>query len=134
MKQIVLLATGTLLSSSIAAFAQQDGPWRMHDGMGWGWGGMWLGPLVMLAALALFVAIVVFLVRWVGGDRAAPRTVRDLRSSRPMNGALPIWNERSWSSSKSCKRTPSPSAALHSSLNSPSASSKTRMNYGFLTA
>ena len=58
MKQIVLLATGTLLSCSIAALAQQDGTWRMHEGMGWGWGGMWLGPLFMLAALALLVAIV----------------------------------------------------------------------------
>jgi putative membrane protein len=86
MKQIVLLATGTLLSCSIAVSAQQDGSWRMHDGMGWGWGGMWLGPLFMLAALAILVGIVVFLARWLGGDRAAapkaPRTARDLLDER----------------------------------------------------
>jgi putative membrane protein len=46
----------------------------------------------MLAALALFVAIVVFLVRWVGGDRAAapkaPRTVRDLLDEHYARGEI----------------------------------------------
>jgi putative membrane protein len=92
MKQIVLLATGTLLSSSIAVSAQQDGSWRMHDGMGWGWGGMWLGPLFMIAVLALLVAFVVFLVRWLGGDRAAapkaPRTARELLDERYARGEI----------------------------------------------
>jgi putative membrane protein len=92
MKHIVLLAIGSLLSSSIAASAQQDGTWRMHDGMGWGWGGMWLGPLFMLAALALLVAIVVFLARWLGGDSGAapkaPRTARDLLDDRYARGEI----------------------------------------------
>ena len=92
MKQVVLLTTVTLLSSSIAASAQQDGTWRMHDGMGWGWGGMWLWPLFMLAALALLVAIMVFLARWLGGDRAAgpeaPRTARDLLDERYARGEI----------------------------------------------
>lgn len=92
MKQVVLLTTGTLLSSSIAVSAQQDSSWRMHDGMGWGWGGMWLGPLFMLAALALLVAFVVFLVRWLGGDRAAApkasRTARDLLDERYARGEI----------------------------------------------
>jgi putative membrane protein len=92
MKQIVLLATGALLSSLIAVSAQQDGSWLMHDGMGWEWGGMWLGPLFMLAALAMLVGIVVFLARWLGGDRAAapeaPRTARDLLDERYARGEI----------------------------------------------
>ena len=92
MKHLGLLATGTLLSSSIAALAQQDGPWRMHEWMGWGWGGMWFGPLFMLAVFALLVAFVVLLVRWLGGDRGLPsgatRTAREVLDERYARGEI----------------------------------------------
>lgn len=38
---------------------------------GWGWPGMILGPLMLIAVLAAVVAIVVLLVRWIGGAPAA---------------------------------------------------------------
>jgi putative membrane protein len=64
----------------------------MHDWMGWGWGGMWLGPLVWLALLALFVAFVVMLVRWVGEDRrptaSPPRSARDILDERYARGDI----------------------------------------------
>ena len=43
-----------------------DGPWHMMHGW-WGPGGMWLGPIWMIVWLALLVAIIVGLVRWLGG-------------------------------------------------------------------
>lgn len=91
MKRIIPTATGILLTAAIPAAAQQGGPWRMHDWMGWGWGGMWFGPLFMLAALAVLVAFVVVLVRWLGGDRAvpsAPRTARDILDERYARGEI----------------------------------------------
>ena len=87
MRRIPTLIPPLLAGSTLPALAQQDfGPWRMHD---WGWGGMWLGPLFMLAVLVLLVAFVVGLVRWLGGDRTAssgttltPSQILDARYAR----------------------------------------------------
>ena len=81
----------TFLISALPASAQQDyGPWRMHEWMGWG--GMWFGPLFMLAVFALLVAFVVLLVRWLGGDRglpsAATRTAREILDERYARGEI----------------------------------------------
>ena len=75
-----------------SSLAQQDvGPWRMHD-WGWGWGGMWLGPLFMLVLLGLVVAVFVGLVQWVSGGRAAGRgempTARDILDARYARGEI----------------------------------------------
>ena len=49
----------------------------MHDwNMWWGGGGMWFGPLWMFVWLAVIVATIVAVVRWLGekgsgGDRPA---------------------------------------------------------------
>ena len=62
MGRLIMVAIGTLLGTSLPAVAQQDsGPWGMHEWMGWGWGGMVLGPLFMVALLALLVAVVIAL-------------------------------------------------------------------------
>jgi putative membrane protein len=48
----------------------------MHDwGFGWGWGGgMFFGPLFMIAGPVLLIVLVVVLVRWLGpGGRDIPR-------------------------------------------------------------
>ena len=47
----------------------------MNDwGFGWGWGGgMFFGPLFMIAGPVLLVVLIVVLVRWLGGDRDMPR-------------------------------------------------------------
>jgi putative membrane protein len=54
----------------------------MHDwGFGWGWGGgMFFGPLFMIAGPLLFIVVVVMLVRLLGGSSAAPGA--RLRSGR----------------------------------------------------
>jgi putative membrane protein len=73
------------------AWAQGPGPWQMHDWMGWGWGGMWLGPLFMIAVLALVVAAIVALARWVGrgGDGGGRmRTARDILDERYARGEI----------------------------------------------
>jgi putative membrane protein len=47
----------------------------MHDwGFGWGWGGgMFFGPLFMIAGPVLLIVLVVVLVRWMTGEADAPR-------------------------------------------------------------
>lgn len=69
------------------AWAQGWGP--MHDWMGWGWGGMFLGPLFMIAWLAILVAVIVLVVRWLGGSgsgvispRQTPREILDERFAK----------------------------------------------------
>ncbi len=39
---------------------------------GHGWGGMIFGPLMMIAFIALTVAVVVLVVRWLGGGVGGP--------------------------------------------------------------
>jgi putative membrane protein len=64
----------------------------MHDWMGWGWGGMWLGPLFMLIPLVLLVAAVVVLLRWMGvgsGDGGGRvRTAREILDERYARGDI----------------------------------------------
>ncbi len=87
---IALLASA---ASAAAAWAQGPGPGWMHDwGTGWGWGGMWLGPLFMIVPLALLVALMVVLVRWLGGSNddggQRVRTARDFLDERYARGEI----------------------------------------------
>ena len=87
---IALLAS---VASATAVRAQGPGPGWMHDwGTGWGWGGMWLGPLFMIVPLALLIALIVLLVRWLGGgsdDGGRPvRTARDILDERYARGEI----------------------------------------------
>ena len=66
-----LLSTATLLSmltASSAAWAQQQtGPYygpHMWNGGSW----MFFGPLMMIVFIAVIVAVVVLMVRWLGGS------------------------------------------------------------------
>ncbi|MEX2647916.1 MAG: SHOCT domain-containing protein [Alphaproteobacteria bacterium] len=69
----VISAVGLLATTGLSAFpaaAQQwsYGPYMMSDMMsGQGWWGMILGPFMMIALLAIVIAVVVLLVRWLGG-------------------------------------------------------------------
>ena len=70
-----------------------DGPWRMmHDWSTWGAGGMVLGPLIMVVWLAVLVAIVIGVVRWLGGlggDAGTPSwTARDILDERYARGEI----------------------------------------------
>jgi uncharacterized membrane protein len=66
---IAALIAGTLgLPAAIWAQGSPERPgvpWgMMHD---WGAGGFWLMPLVMMAWFAVLVAVIILLVRWLGG-------------------------------------------------------------------
>ena len=67
--------------------------------MNWaaGWYGMIFGPLFMIIALALVIALAVLLVRWLGGPRHSPpppyprppeRTPLDILKERYARGEL----------------------------------------------
>lgn len=89
MNRIIPVTIAALLASAPPALAQQDwGPWRMHEWMGWGWGGMWLGPLFMIGWLVLVVAV----VRWLGGAVAVgaklERTAREIIDDRYARGEI----------------------------------------------
>jgi putative membrane protein len=63
---------------------------------GWGWSGMIFGPLFMILWVAVAIAIVVLLVRWLGGpwqQSAAPpvppgRTPLDILKERFARGEI----------------------------------------------
>lgn len=95
----VVAAVIGCLGLPAAAWAQgtpgpDGGPWQMMHGwgMGWGWGGMWLAPLFMIAGLALLVAVIVLLVRWLGGGSfgvgSSPRTPREILDERFAKGEI----------------------------------------------
>jgi putative membrane protein len=70
-----------------------DGPWHMmHDWGPWGPGGMVLGPLIMIVWLAVLVAIIVGLVRWLGGrggdGRRSTPTAREILDERYARGEI----------------------------------------------
>jgi putative membrane protein len=54
----------------------------MHDGgYGWGWGGgMFFGPLFMIAGPLLLIILVILLIRWLTAERARPR--EQMRTAR----------------------------------------------------
>lgn len=64
----------------------------MHDWMGWAWGGMWIGPLFMIAVLAVLLAGIVALVRWIGGGESdgggRVRTAREILDERYARGEI----------------------------------------------
>lgn len=92
MRSSLAIAAGSVGLLGGAASAQGPGPWQMHEWMGWGWGGMWLGPIFMIALLALFVAAIVALVRWVGGSSGdgaeRVRTAREILDERYARGEI----------------------------------------------
>jgi putative membrane protein len=50
---------------------------------------MWLGPLFMIALLALVIAGIVAAVRWIGGDGGGRvRTARDILDERYARGEI----------------------------------------------
>lgn len=45
------------------------------DGMMWGWGGMFFGPLMMVGVLALLVFVIVMIVKAAGGGASDAQSV-----------------------------------------------------------
>lgn len=82
---LMLLFAG---SAWTPAFAQRyDGHHGFWDS-GWGWGHMLFGALGMILFWTIVIALVILLVRWLGGARGDAATGRD----RPT--ALEILNAR----------------------------------------
>jgi len=92
MKLAGLAAAAAASSGAVSAWAQGPGPWQMHDWTGWGWGGMWLGPLFMIGLLALLIAGLVGLVRWIGGGGGdgggRVRSAREILDERYARGEI----------------------------------------------
>jgi putative membrane protein len=81
MKLACLAAVAAASEAAGSAWAQGTG--QMHD-----WG-MWLGPLFMIVLLALVIAGIVALVRWVGGDGGGRvRTAREILDERYARGEI----------------------------------------------
>jgi len=54
-------------------FEMMDGTGFMN---GWGWGGMIFGGVMMIFWIALIIALIVFLVRWLSGS-SRPTAAKD---------------------------------------------------------
>ncbi len=90
----MLSAFVATIAPATTAMAQQGSTYHPHYwGEGWGWGGMILGPLMMILFIALIVVVVVLAVRWLGGAAhlpAAPpgRTPLDILKERFARGEI----------------------------------------------
>lgn len=68
-KRLLTIATVAALSvAPVLALAQEaEGPIYGHHMWGGGWGGWFLGPIMMIVFIAFAVVVVVLLVRWLAG-------------------------------------------------------------------
>jgi putative membrane protein len=86
-----LASAVSLVLAQVSPPPVPDGPWHMmHDWSTWGAGGMFFGPLIMIVWLAVLVAIVIGLVRWLGGlgSGRPTRTARDILDERYARGEI----------------------------------------------
>lgn len=91
---IVATAGGAILAPILARAAEalaEPYAWGPHMMWGMGWYGMILGPLVMLLVLAVLIAALVLVVRWLGGPWQG---MGPPRSRPPDRAALDILKER----------------------------------------
>ncbi len=66
-----LFGATTALLAAAPAWANGAGQgFGPHMGDGWGWGHFIFGPLMMIVVVGAIVALVVLLVRWIGGGHA----------------------------------------------------------------
>lgn len=56
-----------LLVSNPVLAQQEQGPYYGHHMWGGGWHGWFLGPIMMIVFIAIAAAVVVLVVRWLGG-------------------------------------------------------------------
>ncbi len=75
-------ALTTFAASLLAAVGWAKGARSLadHDWLGWGWGGKWLGPSLIVVPLSLLFVAVVASIRWMGGGARTGRVraVRDI--------------------------------------------------------
>ncbi len=94
LSRAVVGAMPALLPAAAAA-QNVPGPYPYGPGMmwGWGWSGLFLGPLFMIVPLAIIIAVIVLLVRWLGGPWQGPAH-HGPPAAPPGRSALDILNER----------------------------------------
>ncbi|MHA1554021.1 MAG: SHOCT domain-containing protein [Alphaproteobacteria bacterium] len=90
-----LVAAGAAMAPLHALAQQATETTRYgHGPHMWGWGGggygMFIGPFFMIVVLAAIIALVVLLVRWLGGPWSVAQSSRQLQAGR----ALDILKER----------------------------------------
>ncbi len=99
MKRLSLWSTTMLgiLSVPWLAWADRVGEAGYGHGQMWGngWGGMIFGPLMMIVFIALTVAVVVLVVRWLGGvggggpaQGAKPKAALEILEERFARGEI----------------------------------------------
>ncbi len=87
LRNALLIAVPPIVLTTVSAVAQTYGD---HPHMGsWGWGGMIIGPIMMIVFIALIVGAVVLVVRWTGlggsaltGGANKARNILDERFAR----------------------------------------------------
>ncbi len=87
LRNALLIAVPPIVLTTVSAVAQTYGD---HPHMGsWGWGGMIIGPIMMIVFIALIVGAVVLAVRWTGlggsaltGGANKARNILDERFAR----------------------------------------------------
>jgi putative membrane protein len=57
-----------VLMPAVALAQQPQGQYYGHHMWNGGWGGWFLGPIMMIVFIALVVAVIVLLIRWLGGS------------------------------------------------------------------
>ncbi len=94
-RQAIVLAVASYAATVATATAQPARPYADHPHMwgDWGWGGMILGPIMMIVFIAAAVAVVVLVLRALGVGTAGPpsrdrRTARDILDDRFAQGEI----------------------------------------------
>ncbi len=92
---LIAFGTALVLAAGPAWAEAAERGYGGHMWNGGGWGHFIFGPLMMILFLAVIVAIVVLLVRWIGGTGGggAPRPGAG-GAPRPGDGARDLLDER----------------------------------------
>ena len=92
-RYVFLIFLFAVATSSTFAWAQERGEYYGPHMMWGGWYGMFFGPLMMIIFIAVVVALVVLVVRWLGGAGHAPtmppgKTPLDILKERFAKGEI----------------------------------------------
>ena len=93
-QMLAISAFVAAFGGSSLAWAQESGVYYGHRMMGGSWHGWIFGPFMMLVFLALAVAVIVLVVRWLGGSGAATppapsrKTALDILKERFARGEI----------------------------------------------
>ncbi len=92
MKHLILWATTLFGTLSLPWLAWANGAGEGAHGYGHMMGGGWIfGPIMMILFVALIVAVVVLIVRWLGGSATQgtkPKAAQDILEERFARGEI----------------------------------------------